>query len=56
MTNAEKYEEVFGVEPGITVCPNKDCLGCSHMQYGCSEFWWGREYKEPTKRRIFSVL
>ena len=48
MTNAEKFKEVFGVEP--TVCPS-DCISCVVPLFGfectSNSMWWKREYKEP---------
>lgn len=57
VTMADKYKEVFGVEPknerGEYVCPawagfeicDKEAI-CSK---GCNEAFWNSEYKEPKK-------
>ena len=53
MTNAEKFEEVFGVEPDKGCC----VLECETMSYPCEYFdeskggctcneWWYENYKE----------
>ena len=56
MTNAEKFREVFGLEPDMEASP----FECGHSElgnssdncpylddYGCHcEKWWGEEYKE----------
>ena len=52
MTNAEKFEKVFGAKPNIVHCPilcRKDCKKCKG--YGnsldcCGSDWWNSEYKE----------
>ena len=48
MTNAEKYEEVFGITPDKNGCPTEECDACP--AYGKSCFgivgWWNEEYKE----------
>lgn len=56
MTNAEKYEEVFGFPP-ITECPTSDCERCPLLkrkrkksQWWCSTQeeqygWWNSDYK-----------
>lgn len=50
MTNAQKYEEVFGFPPDQDMCPTKDCDKCPvdnyHDSY-CINEWWDSEYKEP---------
>ena len=56
MTNAEKYEEVFGFPPLIGECPTIDCKKCPlrnlHKgEWYCSTLedkhnWWQSEYKE----------
>lgn len=56
MTNAEKFEEVFGVEPDTGCC----ILMCETMSYPCEYFeeldggcncnkWWYEQYKEKRK-------
>lgn len=57
MTNAEKYEEVFGVPPDITRCPTADCDKCflgkkkrKKGQWWCVTGedimnWWNSKYK-----------
>ena len=59
MTNAEKYEEVFGLKADTSVCPTEDCHICpcaSIDKYGnisceaaCTYSWWSSEYKEVKK-------
>jgi len=55
MTNAEKYEEIFGLKPDYDSCPTVFCDDCpihnkefDHL--GCSSsmraVWWDAEYKE----------
>ncbi len=48
MTNAEKFEEIFGLEPDTTQCPIEDCSKCPlyDEEYYCTETWWESEYKE----------
>ena len=53
MTNAEKYIEVFGVEPDPASCPAIECSKCpvcdfNKVEYcaGSSYDWWNSEYKE----------
>jgi len=54
MTNAEKFEEVYGFKPTKLGCPvvhTLDCLNCkgynSDFPLGCSDSdWWNSEYKE----------
>ena len=50
MTNAQKYEEVFGFPPDKVGCPTKECDRCPCNRidiYTCaSERWWDSEYKE----------
>lgn len=48
-TNADKFKEVFGVEPNENTCPYtiEKCDGkhCSHL---CDKYdFWNKEYKEP---------
>ena len=51
MTNAEKYEEVFGLPVDPSMCPTRGCNNCPVYSLGivCSdsntEEWWGEEYK-----------
>lgn len=56
MTNAEKFEEVFGVEPDTSCC----ILMCETMSYPCKYLeeldggcncnkWWDEQYKEKRK-------
>lgn len=53
MTNAEKYKEVFGIEPDIEVCPARTCsecpIGADHEGLCTSKKnnWWLKEYKRP---------
>ena len=50
MTNAEKFEEVFGFMPAIEQCPRgdgncfSDCNG--YKRNNCPSWWWLSEYKE----------
>ena len=48
MTNAEKYKEVFGLEPDIDVCPTFLCSRCplENKCEGNKDIWWLSEYKE----------
>ena len=49
MINAEKYKEVFGLEPDIEMCPTKSCKDCPLYRSSCIEEtrnWWNAEYKE----------
>lgn len=54
MTNAEKFEKVFGAKPNIVHCPilyRKDCNNCKgyNNNLECvSSCWWNSEYKEKT--------
>ena len=51
MTNAMKFEEVFGSSPkapgGAKYCPPN--VYCHHSPNGCEEClkWWDEPYKEP---------
>lgn len=47
MTNAEKYEEVFGFPPDKEMCPTERCENCPQSGYGCYGVgeWWDKEYK-----------
>lgn len=51
MTNAEKYEEVFGLEPDKASCPTRLCNKCplspdskSPCNAGYPYHWWELEY------------
>lgn len=53
MTNAEKFKEVFGIEPDMEVCPVECAQGyvgpwCpfyEELDNGChGERWWKKEY------------
>lgn len=56
MTNAQKYEEVFGMKPETSSCPTNDCKVCpcgiidNKGGLACfasrTEEWWKSEYKE----------
>lgn len=55
MTNAEKYQEVFGVYPDPSMCPAEDCIYCPcnpskgdpELCAGGSTYeFWNSEYKE----------
>lgn len=49
MTNAEKFEEVFGVKPYTNCCPTTECGECPANNWGgfdCASMWWNSEYKE----------
>lgn len=53
MTNAQKYEEVFGFPPDKSACPTKECGKCPVTVKGylspCAIGpWWNDEYKEVT--------
>lgn len=55
MTNAEKFKEVFGVEPdkeSMTIeCP-RNVMTCGYYSatFGCKcTEWWQEEYKERRK-------
>jgi hypothetical protein len=51
MTNAEKFKEVFNVEPDIDMlpllCPDniEFCEYCSEIDCHCND-WWKEEYHE----------
>ena len=54
MTNAEKYEEVFGFPPDTANCPTEDCISCPCSQKDKEQIrscniptydWWNEEYK-----------
>ena len=51
MTNAEKYQEVFGFPPDKGNCPAESCEVCPEMytrngSFTCRPNWWNEEYKE----------
>ena len=57
MTNAEKYKEVFGLEPDVFGCPTLLCSNCpiKDKKPNCVATpdndnnrceWWDSEYKE----------
>lgn len=46
ITNADKFKEVFGIEPSGNHCPQcfcneQECVTCSGNKF------WSQEYKEP---------
>ena len=50
MTNAEKFENTFGIKPdtefGILNCPEDQCPYYEELDGGCHcETWWNEEYK-----------
>ena len=47
MTNAEKYQEVFGFPPDKTTCPTECCEFCpaNSKEPICVCKWWDEEYK-----------
>ena len=47
MTNAEKYQEVFGFPPDKGSCPTECCKFCpGHVEAGlCTCKWWDDDYK-----------
>ena len=52
MTNAEKYNEVFGFFPDITSCPTNSCNICPGKvddNLNCTCTWWDEEYKGDKK-------
>lgn len=48
MTNAEKYNEIFGFPPDKGNCPTESCEFCpGHTgEPLCGFKWWYEEYKE----------
>jgi hypothetical protein len=62
MTNAEKYEEVFGFKADPSVCPTTTCDVCpcstkdSNGNISCEAAgtysWWSSEYKEVKNEDI----
>lgn len=57
MTNAEKFEEVFGAEPSTAHCPilwSKDCGRCKGFEGNspcCDSDWWNSEYKKEVTEK-----
>jgi len=57
ITRADKYKEVFGIQPkyngdDVFICPGKakDDYWCrTHSCEGCKEDYWNGEYVEPEK-------
>ena len=52
MTNAEKYEKIFGREPDVYGCPQQHCKDCpcNKKDEGIEckpEHWWNSTYKKP---------
>ena len=52
MTNAEKYQEVFGFPPDKASCPTRLCKNCpvspdkkNTCNAGYQYHWWDEEYK-----------
>ena len=45
ITNADKFKEVFGMEPKFQFCPREYCSGCNT----CYGKFWNEEYKEPSE-------
>ena len=54
MTNAEKYEEIFGIKPDMTSCPTRKCVECplyntnTHLCGQDTRMWWVSDYKGVT--------
>lgn len=54
MTNAEKYKEVFGLDPDTNTCPTMNCSDCPYRKdndvfpdcFNSCSGWWLSEYKE----------
>lgn len=51
MTNAQKYEEIFGFPPDKEMCPAAECKicpveNCEPANHSSLD-WWDSEYKEP---------
>lgn len=53
MTNAEKFEEVFGFKPNIDKCPAEDCedcpvgsLTCMASEQSNPQLFWENDYIE----------
>lgn len=59
MTNAEKYEEVFGLPVDPSMCPTINCDLCDCVRKdtegsvsciaACTYAWWNEEYHEVKK-------
>lgn len=58
MTNAKKFEEVFGVEAPMNRCIKNDefCADCEYYEFGseyggckADERFWNAEYTEPAE-------
>lgn len=48
MTNYEKFKEVFGENPDISICPFTSCKHDSGVDCEtCSKDWWFSSYKIP---------
>ena len=56
MTNAEKYEEVFGFKPNTNMCPTTSCQDCPGevKENICTCAWWDSEYKSVVAERATS--
>ena len=61
MTNAEKYEQVFGFPPNsVLECPTSDCKKCPLFNLHRKEDlcasneelfnWWNSEYRESKRK------
>lgn len=51
MTNAQKYEEVFGFPLNTSFCPAEKCKICPMEAETCDcDKWWDSEYKEPDNK------
>ncbi len=54
MTNAEKFEEVFKIQPALNSspvsCTGVPCKRCSYYNGNCNaRNWWAEEYKKQIK-------
>jgi len=63
MTNAEKFKEVFGIEPAPgsgVICKDRNCYDCDQLRFSeCkSTRWWRTEFKEiiMTSEEALEVL
>lgn len=58
MTNAEKFEEVFGIKPDIESmvidCHKIPSMECKYWEdAGCHcEMWWREKYKEKSNDQL----
>lgn len=62
MTNAEKYEQIFGFPADISNCPTSDCwkCPCAHFDNAhcvrCTgsdvDEWWKAEFKEGNNNDV----